>query len=82
MEMSSGHRYSSLNECLQDLFSLIFTLRLETCKKKKSRDFYEAILIKTGSTIITHTSTTQKPNLIDFSKISTQRILLYDTIVK
>lgn len=65
MERSWVHRNSSLNGCLQNLFPPHFHFMPKNIKK--SKEFYEAIITKTGLVIITHTST-QKPNLIDFSK--------------
>lgn len=76
METSWIHRYTGFDECLQDLFPEKF--QFFPTNIKKSREYYETILVKTGSAIITHTPNAQNKQHIDFSKISIQRVWSYE----
>lgn len=66
METFWINRYSNLDEFLLNLFPSKFYFM--TYNIKKSREYYEAILTKIGSAIITHTLNQQNPKRIYFSK--------------
>lgn len=66
METSWIHRYSSLDECLQDICPPQFLFMSRNIKKTCT--YYEAIMIKSGSAIITRTLNSQSPKKSNFFK--------------
>lgn len=67
METLWIHKYSSLNECFQVIFPSQF--QFMPTNIKKSRNFYEAILIKLDKPSLPILQTLKSPNKLIFQKL-------------